>query len=104
MFYELIVNGKSHVREFIDNLPEKSVYRKRLSSVIALMDFFSPTRLMPHTKFRPIKGAKDCFEFKAKGIRLYVVKRLPNMYVVIGGYKDDQDADIEKLKRLIKDF
>lgn len=104
MFYELLVNGKSHVREFIDSIPEKSVYRKRFYNMVALMDNFSPTHFMPNTKFRPIEGSDECFEFKAKGIRLYVLKRLPNMYVVIGGYKDDQKADIKKLKRLIKDF
>ena len=46
----------------------------------------------------------DIWEFKKNNIRVYVVKTLKEVYIVMGGYKADQKRDIERVKRRVKQF
>lgn len=37
-------------------------------------------------------------------MRVYVIKQQPNFYIIIGGYKANQKADIAKIDRLVADL
>lgn len=71
-----------------------------------MMDSFSSRNLLPGKKFRKIKGKgrTDLYEFKSQNIRVYVLLCTPDMYLVLGGYKQNQKADIDRLKRQLKDL
>lgn len=46
-------------------------------------------------------GLKD----KKNDIRVYVIMRKPNVFVVVlGGYKGEQNSDIKRIKKLFNDF
>ena len=45
-------------------------------------------------------GLKD----KKNDIRVYVIMRKPNVFVVLGGYKGEQNSDIKRIKKSFNDF
>lgn len=45
-------------------------------------------------------GLKD----KKNDIRVYAIMRKPNVFVVLGGYKGEQNSDIKRIKKLFNDF
>ena len=45
-------------------------------------------------------GLKD----KKNDIRVYVIMRKPNVFVVLGGYKGEQNSVIKRIKKLFNDF
>lgn len=103
-FFKLLVNGKSLFDEFtkdIKNIKDE----KALSGIIALMDNFGSC-LLPNTKFRKIQGTKrdDLFEFKKNNIRVYVLKKEPSIFVVLGGYKTKQKSDIARMDKILSDL
>lgn len=61
---------------------------------------------LPESKHRIIKDAeqRDIWEFKKNNIRVYVVKTMKEVYIVMGGYKADQKRDIERVKRRVQQF
>lgn len=61
--------------------------------------------------FRPVKGTgrKDVFEFKVKrkgtnAVRVYVIKKRPDMLILLGGSKNSQDKDIRRVANLVRDI
>lgn len=106
-FFRLKIDGECQFDEFYAKImanPKAPDY-KSMIKVIALMDFFG-YQLLPKTKFMKIEdlNRSDVFEFKANNIRVYVVLRKPNVYIVMGGYKNEQKKDINVLGRKIKEF
>lgn len=107
-FYKLYIDDVSHFDEFCQKIESFHREKKSLESIIALMDMFSASLMLPEKKFRQIKGIKrqDVFEFKKDNVRVYVIKDDANkeFYVVMGGLKNEQDADLKKLQVRIKGF
>lgn len=105
-FHELIINGRNLFQEFIGKIKPGSRDEKSFQGVIALMDVISPRIMLPKTKFRHITRCerKDIFEFKKDNIRVYVIKQEPNLYIILAGYKNNQDLDIDNIKELTKGF
>ena len=103
-FYEVSVNGKCLYQEFVKGLSTRDL--KKLINIYAYMDCLSPSNLLPSSKFRQIKGLRrnDVYEFKKNDIRIYVIKKRPDIYVVLGGYKGSQDKDINRIDKLFNDF
>lgn len=100
-FYLLFCNGKNFFEEFANSLIQKSD-KDELDSIRALMDKVDNNNL-PASKFKHIKGGKkdrkDVYEFKSKHLRVYAIKKEPDMYILLGGYKKGQESDIEKVFR-----
>ena len=98
-FYEASVNGKYLYQEFLIGLKDKKNDLRKLNSIYAYMDQFGAL-LLPKTKFRHIgdKQHPDLYEFKKNDIRVYVIMRKPNVFVVLGGYKGEQNSDIKRIK------
>lgn len=103
-FLEVSVNGKYHCQNFIDGIKDE-IDKKKLIKIYAYMDLFS-SKLLPSTKFRQIKGLRrnDVYEFKDKDIRIYFIKKKPNMFIILGGYKGTQNKDINRIDNLFNDF
>lgn len=101
-YYLLFKGDRSFYEEFVDSLTQKKD-KDELFKIIALMDMMGDM-LLPKTKFRHIepnkKGdRKDVYEFKSKHIRVYVIKKSPDVFIVLGGFKNNQEADIKKVFR-----
>lgn len=106
VFYKLVINGKCQFDEFLCEI-EKNVQRaKSFKSIIALMDSFSASRKLPDTKFRYIHSRyrSDIYEFKKNDIRVYVIKDKSDITIAMGGYKQNQKKDLQKLDRDLKDY
>lgn len=102
-FYKLIIDGICPYDEFCDEMwngPNHGV----MAGLISQMDNFGHT-LLPKTKFRKIEDAgEDIFEFKRKTLRIYVRKKDPDIYIILGGVKANQKKDIAKIKKIVKDY
>lgn len=62
---------------------------------------------LPKTKFRQINVSPprtDVFEFKKNNLRIYVILQKPDVYVVMGGYKNTQKQDVAVLGKRLKGF
>ena len=105
-FREVSVNGRFLFQEFIDNLKDTPKDMKKIMQIYAYMNEFSPSTLLPKTKFRHIKGVKrdDVYEFKKDDIRIYVIKRYPSIFVILGAYKGTQDKSINRIDKLFGGF
>lgn len=105
-FREVSVNGRFLFQEFIDNLKDTPKDMKKIMQIYAYMNEFSPSILLPKTKFRQIKGVKrdDVYEFKKDDIRIYVIKRYPSIFVILGAYKGTQDKSINRIDKLFGGF
>lgn len=105
-FREISVNGRFLFQEFIDNLKDTPKDMKKIMQIYAYMNEFSPSTLLPKTKFRQIKGVKrdDVYEFKKDDIRIYVIKRYPSIFVILGAYKGTQDKSINRIDKLFGGF
>jgi len=105
-FREVSVNGRFLFQEFIDNLKDTPKDMKKIMQIYAYMNEFSPSTLLPKTKFRQIKGVKrdDVYEFKKDDIRIYVIKRYPSIFIILGAYKGTQDKSINRIDKLFGGF
>ena len=104
-YYKLYVDGKCAFDDFFEEVERNIADKKSLESIIAYMDSLGAL-MIPRTKFNHIEGCKrkDLFEFKKDRLRVYVINQIPNIYIVMGGYKTTQKKDISKLIHKTKDF
>lgn len=109
-FWELSVNGHYYFEEFCSAVQTNIIDVRNLKRIHSLMDNISPFVLLPKAKFNHIRGVKDIngkenvYEFKCKNLRVYVYMKKPDVFIVIGGFKSNQNKDIERLKGLIRNF
>ena len=105
-FFEVAVNGKFQFQEFVDNLKDEQRDLKKLNAIYGYMDSLSPSNLLPKTKFRSrkCKKCKNVYEFKKNDIRVYVILERPDVFVILGAYKSNQDLDIKKIDKLFNGF
>ena len=108
VYYKLLIDNISYFDRFCQEIERLSKEKNALVAIIGLMEDFSASLMLPKEKFRQIKNLSrnDVFEFKKKNVRVYVVKdeQEKTIYIVMGGLKNNQDKDIEKLKNRIKGF
>ncbi len=104
-FYKLLIDDVCYFDCFVDGLKKFPQDLKSLNSIYAYMDMFSKT-MLPKSKFRNIKNANrdDIFEFKKDNIRVYVILQSPSVYVITGGFKKEQDKDVRRITKQVKDF
>lgn len=104
-YYKLYVNDRCYFEDFYNEVMEDVKGSNDMASIVSLMENLG-AQLLPAAKFNHIHDAKrsDLFEFKKNKLRVYVIKQEPVIYVVMGGYKNEQKSDIAKLKKRVKDF
>lgn len=106
VFYKLTINKHCQFDEFVVEIEKNIRDCKSFHGIIALMDSFSSRMMLPKTKFRyiNIKDRHDVFEFKKDNIRVYVIKGKRDITIAMGGYKNEQKKDIERLGRNLRDY
>lgn len=104
-FYKLEIEGECQYDEFCKEVESHGTYVKALNTIRTFMNFMAenPGKKLPSEKFNSIKEKNNVigYEFKKDSLRVYVLKREPDMYVVLGGYKTEQKKDISAFKRII---
>ena len=62
--------------------------------------------MMPQKYFRQIKEVKekDIYEFKKDDIRIYVKLEKPNVFIILGGFKNSQKKDIQQVKKIRREL
>ncbi len=105
VFYKLLIDDVCHFDLFVEKVSKISNESKSLDAIFAYMDTFSKV-MLPQSKFRQIKNAhrKDVFEFKKDNIRVYVILQSPCIYVITGGFKNNQKQDVQRIVRQIRQF
>lgn len=105
-FYKLHIDGVCQFDEFLMQLEKNKSDKKLFFYIIQYMDGITDQNRFPKTKFNHIEDndRSDIFEFKKDHLRVYVIKQKPNMFIVLGGYKNSQKKDIRTLKSKVKDF
>lgn len=104
-YYKLYINNKCQFDEFCEEVQRRVSDNESLQAIYGYMELLGVLPL-PESKHRIIKDAeqRDIWEFKKNNIRVYVVKTMKEVYIVMGGYKADQKRDIERVKRRVKQF
>lgn len=107
-FYKLFIDGKCQFDEFASEAEANKADSKSLVNIFSRMDSFDPDQKLPKEKFNHIQGGKydrkDVYEFKKDKLRAYVILIKPNVYVVYGGYKKEQQKDIARIFNAINTF
>lgn len=104
-FDKLIVDGKSLIDDFEDNLEEQ--YESEMDAIHAYMDCVSNQQSLPRNKFHPLnegQGQTKEYEFKTKHLRVYAIQQPGEKIVVMGGYKNEQPKDIKKFRSLKDEY
>lgn len=105
-FCKLFKDNRCFFDDFVNSIRGNSNDYKSFVSLVAIMDFMAENdSKMPSKKFNSIKKGKNVigYEFKKDDLRVYCVKKEPNVIVILGGYKKNQKKDIDKFIRLISD-
>lgn len=104
-YYKLYINNKCQFDEFCNEVKRRVLDNESLQAIYGYMEMLGAFPL-PTSKHRIIKDAEqhDIWEFKKNNIRVYVIKTAKEVYIVMGGYKNDQKGDIDRVKRRVKDF
>jgi len=106
-FRKLKVDGKCLYDQFCKEVEKNPVEEKKLNKIRTYMNTLAESNLrLSKSMFNSIKdkGVVIGYEFKYDNMRVYVIKKDPNVYVVLGGYKKKQDKDIKSFSKIIKDF
>lgn len=107
VFEKLFVDNVCLIEEFEQKIQANPQYISELKSIYAYMNFVASGRTLPKTKFREIKGDKITqkrYEFKSKNLRVYAFSIFGGKMVVLGGYKNNQEADIRKFNSIVKEY
>lgn len=107
VYYKLLIDGVSHYDAFVEELKRLPNEQRSLRKVLTLMEMISPNVLLMKNKIRQIKGTgrTDVYEFKDPPcVRIYVVLNKPDIYIVAGGLKKNQEATIKRITKLLKNF
>lgn len=107
-YYKLSIDEECQFDEFMEKVDKVKADKESLEKIFAIMEMFSP-RPLSKKLFRQIRPSNkneriDLYEFKKDSVRVYVIFQRPNIYIVRGGLKKEQEKDIKKLKRETKDF
>ena len=103
-FFKLSYNGRCFYDEFCEEIGNNAIEKKQLNIIRTYMNLMAETNLqLPSVKFNSIKQGNKviAYEFKSKDLRIYVVKQDPNIFVILGGHKKNQNKDIDYLKKHI---
>jgi len=107
VFEKLLVDGICLLDEFEKAIKDNPQSTSELKTLFAYMDFVANGISLPQTKFREIKGDKintKRYELKSKHLRVYLFNQPGGKMVVMGGYKNTQEADIRQFNSIVKEF
>jgi hypothetical protein len=103
IFYKIRIDGVCLYDEFCRELENDKTSTKSMNKIRTYMNILAESDcLLPSTKFNSIKPNNKVigYEFKSDTLRVYVIKKKPNVFIVLGGYKKNQKKDIEKFAKI----
>ncbi|MBP8944806.1 MAG: hypothetical protein KBG25_02705 [Paludibacteraceae bacterium] len=107
VFEKLLVDDICLIDEFENEIRQKKQYISELTTIFSYMDLLANGSSLPNTKFREIKGIKSAvkrYEFKSKHLRVYAFNIPGGKMVVMGGYKNTQEADIRSFHSIVDEY
>lgn len=106
--YELCKNEQSLFATFFNEIEKDGNLLSNLASAIRIIEDTSNLMRRPKAKFRVIQGHNlNCkvYEAKSGSIRIYLFhEENTGRVIVTGGNKNDQDQDIKKILKIIKEY
>jgi hypothetical protein len=107
--WKLLRNGRCFVDEFLEEVKKDKNLRPEWLEMIATIHDAASGRLLPQKRYRKLILAKSfvfhAYEVKTYSLRLYLITEYNvGKILVCGGRKKSQIKDIERLKRLIKEY
>lgn len=106
-FTKLVVDGVCLLDEFEEQIKNVKQQRSEFTTLVSYMDLVSQGHLLPEKKYRVIHSTiSDVhqFELKSKHLRIYGFELPDKRVIVTAGYKRQQDKDIQKFTRLVKEY
>lgn len=105
-FFKLIKDGVCWFDDFYEEQMNDARNASDLKKILTIMDYMAETNaILPKEKFNSIKQGKNVvgYEFKKNELRVYCLKPTPNVVVVFGGYKKNQEKDVKRLYKIVEE-
>lgn len=107
IFNKLIINDRCLFDEFEEAVKTDSKLKNHLEKIYLYMNMIANIQLLPKEKFRVLMGgpqdAKE-YEFKSGSLRVYAIKDEIGQLVILGGCKNTQKEDINRLREIKKRY
>ena len=107
IFYKILIDEVCLYDMFCKEVDGNKVLSKSMNKIRTYMNLLAEKDcLLPSAKFNSIKLKNKVigYEFKSDIIRIYVIKKGFSVIVVLGGYKKNQEKDIEKFVKIINEL
>lgn len=104
-FYKLKKHNYNQLDHFETALVNNPGYMKEYRKILSWMDLYSNGEIVGKTKFRKLdcgKGPYPLFEFKSKNLRVYGMGGPFGELILLAGYKNRQNRDIERVRKIAK--
>ncbi|SEG51059.1 hypothetical protein SAMN05421847_2568 [Halpernia humi] len=105
--FELCKNDKNEFDNFFNIIEKEGTHFGYLSAALRILqDTSNNTNLRGSNKIRLLDTIGNCklYEVKKDILRIYFFKDENGRIIVTGGKKNDQDKDISRVKKIIKDY
>ena len=107
--FKLFRNDKCLIDEFKDEILKDHNLKDQWYELMAILKEVSENKMIPKTRFRKlslgVKIKQSMYEAKSKHLRLYILKENDaEKILIIGGKKKTQKKDIERIKRILKEY
>lgn len=106
--FELCKNNESLFKSFFSEIEKDGNLLNNLAGAIRIIEDTANLNRRPKTKFRLIEGHKlkcKVYEAKSGSIRIYLFhEENTGRIIVSGGVKDNQNKDIKKILKIIKEY
>lgn len=106
--YELCKNGYSIFRKFFEEVENDGNLMSNLAAAIRIIEDTANLKMRPKNQFRQILGLSlNCklYEAKSGSIRIYLFhEEKTGRVIVTGGNKDNQEKDIKRIEKIIRDY
>lgn len=106
---KLIRNGKCLIDDFRDEIKKDKNIEPELDELVATVEDVANGKMVPKNQYRKLhlssKLQYSAFEVKSKHLRLYLIhERDTGQIHILGGKKGDQDEDIKRVEKIIKEY
>lgn len=108
--FKLVRNGKCQFDQFLNDINSDNNLRPELGDIYAVIeDVANCNGLLPQSKYRKLhlsqKVAFTGYEVKSKHLRVYLFHdKGTGQIIVLGGKKVNQDKDIERFEKTIREY
>jgi hypothetical protein len=106
---KLVRNGKCLVDNFQDEIKKDKNIAPELDELVATIEDVANGKIVPKNQYRKLNVSDKlkyaAYEVKSKHLRLYLIHEKDTGQIhILGGKKGDQDEDIERVERIIKEY